>query len=444
MAGIARLALQLGHNVSGSDKGTIYPPMNSQLEKLAIPVSSGYSESSIPDNIDTVIIGNSLSRGNPLVEKILDEKIYYLSGPAWLEENVLRDKKKIVIAGTHGKTTISSLVAWILEKNNLRPGFLIGGIPSNFEFSAHIGGGDLFVIEGDEYDSAFFDKRSKFIHYHPDILVINNLEYDHADIFSNLSEIVTQFHHLIRSMASSATIVRPEKSRTIDNLLKKGCWSSVKTFGHGVDADLQYSYRKSQNNKVKMLAKTGWLKNIGIGMGKHNAANLAAAVAAAECVGVSMEESLNASREFLNVKRRMELKGIANKVSVYDDFAHHPTAIRASVVALKNTLKDNQKLLAIVEPRSNTIKMGRHKKHLSSSLKEADRIGVYTEIELSWDIEAIFPKKKFIGVFSDPNEMARLLAHETKPGDKILVMSNGAAGNLHQLLLTELTPEGHQ
>ena len=265
MAGIARLATELGYAVTGSDRSPIYPPMNTQIEKLKIPIAYGYSEHTIPEDTDLVIVGNSLSRGNPVIEKILKDKICFTSGPAWLGDTVLKDRKRIVVSGTHGKTTVSSLITWMLAENGHRPGFLIGGIPGNFEYSATLGDGDLFVVEGDEYDSAFFDKRSKFIHYRPDILVINNLEHDHADIYANLSEIVTQFHHMIRTMSSSALIIRPESSRSIDKLLRKGCWSSIKSFGSSKGADLRYSFRSSNKCPIKINDNGNILKSSGIG-----------------------------------------------------------------------------------------------------------------------------------------------------------------------------------
>ena len=280
MAGLARLAQQLGHSVTGSEKKKIYPPMSTQIEKLKIPINYGYLENSIPENTDLVIIGNSLSRGQPIIEKILDEKINFTSGPAWLNQVVPKNRKRIVVSGTHGKTTVASLIAWILEKNGLNPGFLIGGIPGNFPLSAELGDGNFFVIEGDEYDSAFFDKRSKFAHYTPDILIINNLEFDHADIFSNLAQITDQFHYMVRSMPSNGFIIRPHKSNSIDRLINKGCWSSVKTFGSKSNADLRYSYNKTSHKSIGFSLGKKQFMGAQIGLGEHNAENLAAAILA--------------------------------------------------------------------------------------------------------------------------------------------------------------------
>jgi len=444
MAGIARLATELGYAVTGSDRSPIYPPMNTQIEKLKIPIAYGYSEYTIPEDTDLVIVGNSLSRGNPVIEKILEDKICFTSGPAWLGETVLKDRKRIVVSGTHGKTTVSSLIAWMLTENGHRPGFLIGGIPGNFEYSATLGDGDLFVVEGDEYDSAFFDKRSKFIHYRPDILVINNLEHDHADIYANLSEIVTQFHHMIRTMSSSALIIRPESSRSIDKLLRKGCWSSIKSFGNSKRADLRYSFRSSNKCPIKINDNGNILESSGIGIGKHNASNLAAALLVAKSIGLSAEGALLGTKTFRNVKRRLEYRGEVDGVSVYDDFAHHPTAIRVTVDSLKRTLRNNQQLIAIVEPRSNTMKMGLHKKKIGPSLKNADLVGFYSEENLGWDPEAIFAREKFIGIWSDAKKMALLVASKAKKGDKVLIMSNGAVGNMHKILLDELGSAGRK
>ena len=438
MAGLARLAQQLGHSVTGSEKKTIYPPMNAQIEKLKIPVNYGYTKNSIPENTDLVIIGNSLSRGQPIIEKILNEKINFTSGPAWLNKEVLKNRERIVVSGTHGKTTVSSLIAWILEDNDLQPGFLIGGIPGNFRESANLGKGDFFVIEGDEYDSAFFDKRSKFAHYEPDILVINNLEFDHADIFSNLGQITDQFHHMIRAMPSNALIIRPHRSNSIDKLMKKGCWSSVKTFGPKSDADLQYSYRRNSNRPIGFSFNKKTLEGAQIGIGEHNAENLAAAILACERAGIPLKESLESAKNFCNAKRRMELKGKIGDVSIYDDFAHHPTAIRANVNALKKTLGRENRLFAIIEPSSNSMRMGLHKSRLASATKAADRVGIYCNNLLQWQPEDYFDKKKFIGCWNSASAIAEFLVSNCTAGDYILVMSNGSVGGLPDLLLKNL------
>ncbi|MEC9248449.1 MAG: UDP-N-acetylmuramate:L-alanyl-gamma-D-glutamyl-meso-diaminopimelate ligase [Pseudomonadota bacterium] len=438
MAGIARLAQQLGHKVSGSDKTKIYPPMSGQIERLEIPISFGYSKNSIPENSDLIIVGNSLSRGQPVVEMLLNENINFTSGPAWLAEHVLRDRKRIVVSGTHGKTTVSSLITWMLEKNGHRPGFLIGGIPGNFPYSAELGKGDFFVIEGDEYDSAFFDKRSKFIHYRPDILVINNLEFDHADIFDNLSQITTQFHHMIRTMSSNAKIVRPHISRSIDKLMEKGCWSSVKNFGRRSNANLQYSLSDSSDRSITFFINEKKVKSAQIGLGEHNADNLAAAILACECAGVPAQKAIKGIENFCNAKRRMEFKGEIGGVSIYDDFAHHPTAIRASVNALKKAIGKNRRLIAIIEPRSNSMRMGLHKSKLNYAIRNADSVGFYCENELSWSIEKSIDRKKLIGEWNNASEIAKFLTENSRNGDCILVMSNGSAGSLHDLLLAEL------
>ena len=438
MAGLARLAQQLGHSVSGSEKKEIYPPMSSQIEKLRISVNYGYTENSIPENTDLVIIGNSLSRGQPIIEKILNEKINFTSGPAWLNQEVMRGRKRIVVSGTHGKTTVASLIAWILEKNGFHPGFLIGGVPGNFPLSAELGDGAFFVIEGDEYDSAFFDKRSKFSHYAPDILVINNLEFDHADIFSNLAQITDQFHYMVRAMPSNAYIIRPHRSNSIDKLISKGCWSSVRTFGPKSGADLQYSYRKTSNQSVGFSLGEKSLTGTQIGLGKHNVENLAAAILACECAGLPLEASLESAKSFCNAKRRMERKGIVGGVSIYDDFAHHPTAIRASVSALKRSVGEENQLFAIIEPSSNSMRMGLHKNKLNSATKAADKVGIYCNNQLKWRPEDYFDEKKFIGCWDSASKMAKFLLTNCTAGDYVLVMSNGSSGKLHDMLLKDL------
>ena len=438
MAGLARLAQQLGHSVTGSEKQKIYPPMSSQIEKLNITVNYGYMENSIPENTDLVIIGNSLSRGQPIIEKILNEKMNFTSGPAWLNQEVLKDRKRIVVSGTHGKTTVASLIAWILEKNGLHPGFLIGGVPGNFPLSAEIGDGNLFVIEGDEYDSAFFDKRSKFAHYAPDILVINNLEFDHADIFSNLAQITDQFHCMIRAMPSNAQIIRPHRSNSIDRLINKGCWSSVRTFGPQLSADLKYSYNKTSNKSIGFSLGKKQFKGPQIGLGEHNAENLAAAILACEFAGIPLEASLESAKSFCNAKRRMEQKGKVGGVSVYDDFAHHPTAIRASVSALKRSVGKESRLFAIIEPSSNSMRMGLHKNKLNSATKAAHKVGIYCNKQLQWTPKDYFDEKKFIGCWDSASKMAKFLAANCAAGDYVLVMSNGSSGGLHDLLLENL------
>ena len=438
MAGLARLAKQLGHSVTGSEKKKIYPPMSTQIEKLGIPVNYGYMENSIPENTDLVIIGNSLSRGQPIIEKILDEKINFNSGPAWLNQEVLKDRKRIVVSGTHGKTTVASLIAWILEENGFHPGFLIGGVPGNFPLSAELGDGKFFVIEGDEYDSAFFDKRSKFAHYDPDILIINNLEFDHADIFSNLAQITDQFHYMVRAMPSNAHIIRPHRSNSIDRLINKGCWSSVRTFGPKSGADLQYSYNKTSSHSIGFSRGKKRFAGTQIGLGEHNAENQAAAILACECAGLPIEVSLESVKSFRNAKRRMEQKGIIGGVSIYDDFAHHPTAIRASVNALKRLVGMENQLFAIIEPISNSMRMGLHKNKLNSATKSADKVGIYCNNQLQWRPEDYFDEKKFIGCWDSASKMAKFLVANCSEGDYVLIMSNGSSGGLHDLLLEEL------
>ncbi|HHB92800.1 MAG TPA: UDP-N-acetylmuramate:L-alanyl-gamma-D-glutamyl-meso-diaminopimelate ligase [Thioploca sp.] len=426
MAGIAILAKQQGHMITGSD-AAVYPPMSIQLNKLGIKCYNGYSEANLMPTIDYVIIGNSLSRGNPEVEAVFNQGLAYISGPQWLAEHVLSKYWVLAVAGTHGKTTTSSMLAWILEDAGLNPGFLIGGIPENFGVSARLGTGKFFVVEADEYDSAFFDKRSKFIHYHPKTLVLNNLEYDHADIFPDLAAIQQQFHYLVRTVPSTGLIIHNKSDIAIDYVLEQGCWTPLESF---VGGDWSAKSLTSDNSNFEVnyqnqLATVNWDL-----IGQHNVDNALAAIASANHVDVNIEQSCTALSKFKNVKRRLELRGIINGISVYDDFAHHPTAIATTLNGLRHKV-GQQKIIAIVEFRSNTMKMDIHNNQLVAALNIADEIILYNRFNLS---EAL-PNAK---TFDNVEFIMDHVVSTAKDSDHVVIMSNGGFENIHERLLVRL------
>jgi UDP-N-acetylmuramate: L-alanyl-gamma-D-glutamyl-meso-diaminopimelate ligase len=377
------------------------------------------------------VIGNVVSRGNPLIEEILNRSLPYISGPQWLSQNILHDKWVLAVAGTHGKTTTTSMLAWILEYAGLNPGFLIGGVPQNFGVSARLTDSSFFTIEADEYDTAFFDKRSKFVHYHPRTAVLNNLEFDHADIFPDLAAIETQFHHLVRTVPGNGLIISNDREQSLARVISRGCWTPVELFGSdsGWNIDDNYDislYGNSQGNLVWDL------------LGKHNSMNALAALAAARHVGVSVSLGLSALANFKNVKRRMEIRGVVNSITVYDDFAHHPTAIATTVAGLRRKV-GNARILAVLEPRSNTMKLGVMKGALSGSLLDADKVFCYGA-NLGWDAsEALTPMGDKAIVKNDLNELTAAIVSCALPGDHILVMSNGGFGGIHNMLLNQLS-----
>lgn len=434
MGGIALLARSLGHKVTGSDQN-VYPPMSTQLEDLGIELTVGYDPEQLDPAPDMVVIGNAMSRGNPAVEAVLERKLPYTSGPQWLLENLLKDKWVLAAAGTHGKTSTSSMLAWILEYAGMKPGFLIGGIPENFGESARVGDSAFFVIEADEYDTAFFDKRSKFVHYRPNTLIINNLEFDHADIFEDLAAIQKQFHHLIRMVPGNGLILKPQNVQAIEQTLEMGCWTEQQSVGHHWQSELLTddgsAFKVLFNNEV--VGQVNWSL-----IGQHNVHNGLMAIAAARNVGVTPETAAMALAEFKNVKRRMELRGEVNNIRVYDDFAHHPTAIHTTIEGLRKQVKD-AKITAILEPRSNTMKMGIHKASLVESLQEADEIVIFQPDSLSWSL-ADFAKQsvKPMLIFADLDAMIEHITEQAKSGDHLLVMSNGGFGGIHQKLLDGL------
>ncbi|MFW5431811.1 MAG: UDP-N-acetylmuramate:L-alanyl-gamma-D-glutamyl-meso-diaminopimelate ligase, partial [Methylophilaceae bacterium] len=390
------------------------------------------------------VIGNAVSRGNPLMEAILDQGLPYISGPQWLAEHVLQGKWVLAVAGTHGKTTTSSMLAWILEYAGLAPGYLIGGVPQNFSVSARLPGkpkqdaksvSPFFVIEADEYDTAFFDKRSKFVHYHPRTAVLNNLEFDHADIFEDLPAIEKQFHHLVRTIPQNGLVVNNAKEASLQRVIDKGCWTPVETFGdaknwHAVNAQSDGAFDVMFGDALQGVVN--WAV-----IGEHNRMNALASIAAARHVGVPVTESIAALSEFKNVKRRMELRGVVNDISVYDDFAHHPTAIATTVAGLRAKV-GQARILAVLEPRSNTMKLGIMKDALSDSLAEADMVFCYGE-HLDWDVtEAMQPIENRSQVFMDLEALVQAIAQTVQPSDQILVMSNGGFGGIHQKILDVL------
>lgn len=437
MGGLALLARERGFNVSGSD-ANVYPPMSDQLADAGINVMQGYLPEHLQPSPDMVIMGNAMSRGNAAVEYVLNQGLPYISGPQWLAENILVNRWVLAVSGTHGKTTTSSMLAWILEYAGMRPGFLIGGVPGNFGQSAAIGNTPFFVIEADEYDTAFFDKRSKFIHYHPRTLVINNLEFDHADIFADLAAIQTQFHHLIRTVPSEGLLITPYAVPAIEQTLERGCWTHRQSIdGERADWQLAEIAEDGHCFSVKhkqQAAKVSWSL-----LGRHNVNNALAAIAAAHHVGVTVEHACEALNQFKGVKRRLELRGECRGVKVYDDFAHHPTAIATTLQGLRANI-GQQRLIAVLEPRSNTMKMGVHAQTLAESLQQADNVILFQDPQFSWSLDAI---KQQLGhkaeIHHQVDDIVLQLAQHSEAGDHIVVMSNGGFGGIHQKILDALT-----
>ncbi len=438
MGGIAVLARQAGYRVTGCD-ANVYPPMSGQLEAQGIELIEGYGVEQLELNPDMFVIGNVVSRGNPLMEEILNRNLPYISGPQWLADTLLRDKWVLGVAGTHGKTTTSAMLAWILEYAGLNPGFLIGGVPQNFGVSARLGSlpaaageveSPFFVIEADEYDTAFFDKRSKFVHYHPRTAILNNLEFDHADIFADLAAIETQFHHLVRTVPGNGLIVSNGRASSLDRVLQRGCWTPVERFG------TDDGWQIDENSMVALNGKHLGTLNWDL-LGEHNRQNALAALAAARHAGVPVAQGLAALGEFSNVKRRMEVRGVVNGITVYDDFAHHPTAIDTTVAGLRRKV-GAARILAVLEPRSNTMKLGMMKDALPGSLKDADLVFCYAG-DLGWDARgALSPLDSKAIVEDRLDVLIDKIVTAARPGDHILVMSNGGFGGIHEKLLERL------
>ena len=446
MGGIALLARANGHKVTGQD-ANVYPPMSTQLEEQGIELIQGFESDAIKQlSPDVVVIGNALSRGNSAVEFVLEKNIPYTSGAQWLAENVLQQRWVLAVAGTHGKTTTSGMLSWILEYAGLNPGFLIGGVPENFGVSARNGDLPFFVVEADEYDTAFFDKRSKFVHYHPRTVILNNLEFDHADIFEDLNAIKKQFHHLIRTVPGDGLLIYPENDASLQDVLNMGCWSQKEVYSNS-DKSNGWSVKLISEGSSRADGSTFevfWNKQSqGIVrwdlLGMHNVNNAVVAIAAARHAGVPVKYAIEALAEFKNVKRRMEIKGQVNGVTVYDDFAHHPTAIATTIDGLRRNIGDKQRIIAILEPRSNTMKMQVHNKTLPASLQQADEVFIY----LPQDYAAKFTDTlELLGErghgYSDIEKMVEDILAEANDTDHLLVMSNGGFGGIHQKLLDGL------
>ncbi len=434
MGGVAQLAVASGHKVTGCD-ANVYPPMSDQLRGAGVELIEGYDPHQLALKPDIFVVGNAISRGNTLLEAILDQGLPYVSGPQWLAENLLQGRWVLGVAGTHGKTTTSSMLAWILEDANMSPGFLIGGVPLNFGVSARLGNTPFFVIEADEYDTAFCDKRSKFVHYKPRTAVLNNLEFDHADIFADLAAIETQFHHLIRTVPASGLIVSNAAEASLERVLQRGCWAPVAHFntpqGYRVSGD-DASRELVLHGPEGEIGRTNWQLS-----GEHNRANACAALLAARHVGVPLDLGLNALSRFVNVKRRMEVRGEVRGITVYDDFAHHPTAIATTVAGLRHKV-GSARILAVLEPRSNTMKLGTMKSQLPASLQNVDAAFCYAA-NLGWDArEALAPMGEKAVVEDNIDELVRKIVAFSRPGDHILVMSNGGFGGIHGKLLDAL------
>ncbi|TDJ63212.1 MAG: UDP-N-acetylmuramate:L-alanyl-gamma-D-glutamyl-meso-diaminopimelate ligase [Proteobacteria bacterium] len=439
MAGVAELAIELGHQVTGSDSG-VYPPMSTFLRARGIDVHDGYDAEQLNPAPDLVLVGNALSRGNEAVEYILNEHLNYLSAPQWLASEILPTRHVIAIAGTHGKTTTTSILAWILEQCGLEPGYLIGGIAQDFEQPAKLGGGRYFIIEADEYDTAFFDKRSKFVHYHPDTLVLNNLEFDHADIFPNLEAIKQQFHHLLRTVPATGSVIYQAADPAIADVLARGCWSRQKSFGFNSSAEcriVEYDETGVEKFKLRVAGETPIAARSPL-LGRHNALNATAAACAAADVGVPLHDAIAALASFGGVKRRLEIIGVINQVTVYDDFAHHPTAIGATLDALRSAI-GGARIICIVEPRSNTMRLGIHAPQIASALAQANEIFIFGARDISWDPQFLVDELGVkCRVCATVDAIVDFVTQIARPGDHIVIMSNGAFANIHTRLLNAL------
>lgn len=452
MGGVALLARGLGHEVSGQDTN-VYPPMSTQLQQAGISLSEGFKPVDIPQTADLIVVGNALSRGNPAIEYVLNQGLPYTSGPQWLSEHVLRHANAadsdaassnrcwvMAVAGTHGKTTTTSMLAWILEYAGMSPGFLIGGVPNNFGISARVGSTPFFVVEADEYDTAFFDKRSKFVHYQPRTLILNNLEFDHADIFPDLLAIQRQFHHLIRTVPGEGLVLSPANDAALDEVIEMGCWTPIMRFdidGNSADYSARGTAADGSHFDIYLGEEyQGTLEWNQIGL--HNVRNALAALGAARHVGVSFDQGIAALAEFQGVKRRMEVCGQVAGVTVYDDFAHHPTAVASTLKGLRNRVGEAH-IIAILDPVSNTMRMGVHRDTLAASLQSADQVLLYQSPNLDWDLQVVSGALgNCAQVFNNIDAIVEQVADQVQSGTHILIMSNGAFGGIHQRLLDAL------
>ncbi|MBB3140109.1 UDP-N-acetylmuramate:L-alanyl-gamma-D-glutamyl-meso-diaminopimelate ligase [Halomonas organivorans] len=442
MGSLALLAREQGHRVSGSDAG-VYPPMSTQLEQAGIALIEGFAADNLDPRPDLVVIGNALSRGNPEVEAVLDRGLPYVSGPQWLVEHVLPGRRVIAVAGTHGKTTTASLTAWLLEAAGLAPGFLIGGVPRNFGVSARLGDADApFVVEADEYDTAFFDKRSKFVHYRPEIAVLGNLEYDHADIFPDLAAIERQFHHLVRTVPGKGRLLVADGEPALERVLEQGCWTPVERFGQAPESPWRVVLERADASRFRVLHRGADVKQeaeVDWGLtGDYNARNALAALAAAHACGMSLADGAEALARFETPRRRQELRGEVVGIQVIDDFAHHPTAIAATLGGLR-AATPNGRLLAVIEPRSNTMRLGTLRERLAGSVADADAAYWYQPPGLDWTLAPVVEASgRPGGVYDDLDVLVAALVAEARPGDRLVVMSNGGFGGIHDKLLAAL------
>lgn len=449
MGSLAQLAKAQGHKVTGSDQG-IYPPMSDQLEQAGIEIIAGFDPAQLDPAPDYVIVGNAMSRGNPAVEYVLDRGLPYISGPDWMGKYLLADKWVMAVAGTHGKTTTSSMLAWLLEYAGMNPSYLIGGVPENFSTSARLTDSNFFIIEADEYDTAFFDKRSKFVHYHPRTLVMNNLEFDHADIFDDLAAIERQFHHLVRTVPSTGQIIFPSDNEALQRVIAQGCWSQQEHIhtdkhqaeGWAVDAILADFSQFNVYHQGQLVCEVSWSLN-----GEHNMYNALAAIIAARHVGIEPRTSAEALAEFQSVKRRMELVGEVgragdiNNIRIFDDFAHHPTAIKLTLSGAKAAQQvqgRNGRLIAVLEPRSNTMKLGEHKAKLAASVEDGDHTYWLEPEGLSWSLTEAVAGMKNQQVFTTVEALEQQLLNDIQNGDDVVMMSNGSFSGIHRSLLAKL------
>lgn len=462
MGSLAQIAVKLGHRVTGSD-ANVYPPMSLQLEQAGIKIIEGFEPEQLSPRPDLVIIGNALSRGNSAVERVLEEGIPYTSGPQWLRQHVLQDKWVLAVAGTHGKTTTASMLAWILEYAGMTPGFLIGGVPKNFTVSARLGETPFFVVEADEYDSAFFDKRSKFVHYLPRTLILNNLEFDHADIFADLKAIQQQMHHLVRIVPQNGLIIMPEQDQALQEVIEQGCWTPCEVFHTESENPSQVSRENKHAAEESLPAPARWQAKLvspdggrfsiwldgncqgevsWAHSGQHNVSNALAAAAAARHVGVTPEITIAALNQFAGVKRRMECIGSHSGVYVYDDFAHHPTAIATTLAGLRARVNE-EKIIAVIEPRSNSMKAGIYKDDLIHACEAADDVLWYCSADIDWDLQAVARKSPVPSKVVDTIEgLIADVMNLLEPPCHIVIMSNGGFGGLHQKLLRQLETGG--
>ncbi len=434
MGGVAALARAAGHRVTGCD-GSVYPPMSTQLRDLGIDIHEGFDAAQLDEAPDCVVVGNVMSRGSPVVESMLDRGLPYQSGPQWLAEHVLRGRHVFAVAGTHGKTTTASMLAWILQDAGLNPGFLIGGVPANFGVSARFGKSDLFVVEADEYDTAFFDKRAKFVHYRPNTLVLNNLEYDHADIYKDLDAIMWQFHQLMRTVPGSGRVIANSADANLAALLEMGCWTPVEPFALDGKAGWVATFADAAERKIRISDPDGSSATARWRMsGRHNLENACAAVAAARSAGITTEQAVDAMSRFDGVKRRMERTATVSDIAIFDDFAHHPTAIRRTIEAVKRRYPGRRVVVAI-EPRSNTMKLGVHNDELAASLGRADFVWMYRPDDMSQDFDgSLEPLGKKLRSFNDYDALVTDMSKHVRAGDQVVFMSNGGFGGARQTL----------